>query len=107
MVIGGSVLDPLEAAAGLLALAQELSPAELVGLRVADYDTTAMRVNLPSPPRSLRLSSAVSQVLCRYLEHRRQVAHGSANPYFFLNRLSIRQGTAVGQNYLTVYLLSA
>ncbi len=63
-----------------------------------------MRINLPSPPRSLRLNAAVCQVLCRYLEHRRHVGHGSANPYFFVNRLSIRQGTPVGQNYLTVYL---
>lgn len=96
--------DPLEAAAGLLALAHGLSPAELVGLRVSDFDATAKRINLPSRQLGLRLSSAVALVLCRYLDYRRRIDHGSGNPYFFVNRLSIRQGTPVGPNYLTGYL---
>lgn len=93
-----------EAAAGLLSLAQGLSPADLVALRVADFDTVARRLRLSSHPLSIRLSPPVHEVLCWYLEHRQHAAHGSDNPYFFVNRLSIRQGTPVGHKYLTVYL---
>lgn len=81
-----------------------LSPADLVALRVTDFDTVARRLSLPSHPFSIRLSPPVHEVLCRYLEHLQHTSHGSDSPYFFVNRLSIRQGTPVGQNYLTVYL---
>ncbi len=96
--------DPLEAAAGLLALAHGMSPTELIALRVADLDPESRQISLLNRPMSIRLSTQVFAILCRYLEHRRQMTHGSKNPYFFVNRLSIRQGTSVGQRYLSVYL---